>query len=363
MLNYEYPPIGGGGGVVCRDLCEQAVRDGHNIEVVTMWYYGLTVLEEHGNLVIHRVKCIRTQMRVCYPWEQLLYCITAYRYIMKNIAMDRIDLIHCHFIVPTGLLMLWLKKKYKTKCIITAHGSDVLGHNNMRFKYLYKFIKPVWMKILGSADAVTAPSQYLLKKIKSSYPGLGCICIPNGINIKEYTALEKKKSIITLSRLQESKGIQDLIKVLPSVEIGEWEVNILGEGPYKLELERLVEEKGLCDKVHFQGHVTGEKRIQYLEEAGIFFSGSRFEAFSLSVLEASIAKCMIIATDIEPHAFLVGKEHLYNNEKELREILSKAIHNRPQCIEYGNEKYDWSVIYERYNTLYKSLLGRDADIV
>lgn len=358
MLNYEYPPIGGGGGVVCGDLCKEAIKDGHNVEVVTMWYRGLPVLEEYPNLKIHRVKCVRTQMRVCYPWEQLLYCITAYRYIMRKIAMDRIDLVHCHFIVPTGLLMLWLKRKYHTKCIVTAHGSDVLGHNNMRFKYLYKLIKPVWMKILGSADGVTAPSEYLLREIKDSYPGLECICIPNGINIDEYTALEKKKIVITLSRLQESKGIQDLIKALVFIEMGEWEVNILGEGPYRSELEKLVEEKGLCNKVHFRGHVTGERRMRYLGEAGIFFSGSRFEAFPLSVLEASIAKCMIIATDIEPHKILVGKEHLYKDENELKEILSKAIYKKPQCVEYGNEKYDWTVIYERYNELYKSIAGK-----
>lgn len=41
MLNYEYPPLGGGGAAVCRDLSEMLVKYGDEVSVVTMSYKGL----------------------------------------------------------------------------------------------------------------------------------------------------------------------------------------------------------------------------------------------------------------------------------------------------------------------------------
>lgn len=356
VLNYEYPPIGGGAGVTCRDLCQIAESNNIHIEVVTMLFKGIAEKEIVEGVTLHRVKCIRTKMRVCYPWEQFSYCLSAYRYIRKNIDIGKFDLIHCHFIVPTGLLAMWLKKKYKIKYIITAHGSDVLGHNNTRFGVLYKLIKPEWIRILKMADAITAPSQYLVKKIKESCPTIQCIHIPNGINVDEYHHGKKGKSIITLARLQESKGIQDLIEACSEIDLGDWKINILGDGPYKKSLENLIIKKNLQEKIFLRGHIIGAEKVRYLSEAGIFFSGSRFESFALSVLEASISKCWILASDIEPHRILVGSEHIYSTIEELKRKLVLAINMEPHCTEYGNEKYDWKIVFEKYKSLYK-LIG------
>lgn len=356
VLNYEYPPLGGGGASVCKDLCQIARENGNNIEVVTMLYKGMAEKEDVKGIIVHRVKCLRTSQRVCHPLEQFTYCILAYKYIKKNIDVDNFDLIHCHFIIPTGLLAMWLKRKYRIKYIITAHGSDVLGHNNVRFGFLYKIVRPIWIEILQVADSITAPSAYLVNKIKEFYPTSKCICIPNGIYVKEYHGVKKKKSIITLSRLQESKGIQDLIEACSEIELVDWEVNILGDGPYKENLEKLVKNKKLQDKIFFRGHVTGDERIQYLSEAGIFFSGSHFEAFPLSVLEASLSGCNIIASNIEPHVMLVGDKHIYRNQDELKKMLIYALNNEPQIYQYGNEKFDWNVIYDQYMRLFESVI-------
>jgi hypothetical protein len=38
VINYEYPPIGGGGGFVTRDILEQMVEYGHSVSVITSHY-------------------------------------------------------------------------------------------------------------------------------------------------------------------------------------------------------------------------------------------------------------------------------------------------------------------------------------
>ena len=356
LLNYEYPPLGGGGAKVTNELCEVLSKHGNHVDVVTMAYKGLPKSEINDNIHIHRVKCWRKSKRVCHPWEQLSYCFRAYKYIKKNLDIKDYDLIHCHFIIPTGLLAYKLKRKYGIKYIITAHGSDVLGHNNDRFALLYKLIKPKWLKILRYADAVTAPSPYLVNKIHDNAPQIEVSLIPNGIFTEQYRPKEKKKSIITLTRLQESKGVQDLIEACSKIDLNGWKINILGDGPYRSELEKMTRELRLDDHIHFHGHVEGEVRMRFLSEAGAFFSGSRFEAFSLSVLEASLCGCNVVASKIEPHILLVGDMHTYDDQGHLINMLNSIVKKEPEIITYNNEMYDWENVYHLFNERYQKVI-------
>ncbi len=353
MLNYEYPPLGGGGSTVCRDISEKLVKEGNSVTVITMNMSGLQDKENVNGVEIQRVKCWRKKAKVCHPWEQMTYCLSAYRHINKNIDLRNFDVVHCHFIVPTGLLALWLKKKYKKEYILTAQGSDVIGHNNKRFGWLYKVVKPIWVKIVDNARVLTAPSDYLIKKIHNTVPYKDCELIPNGLYINNYFSSVKTKSIVTLSRLQESKGIQDLLNALTDIDVNGWKVYILGEGPYRFELEKIILELGLKDKVSLLGFVSDADRQKYLSEAGLYFTGSWFEAMPISVLEAMASSCNIIASDIEPHRMVLGQEHIYKSIEELKKFLSEICKNDPIEVNYDMKQYDWNNIVNKYLTIYK----------
>ena len=78
---------------------------------------------------IYRVNCIRKNKTVCYPFEQLTYLISWFFKARKLIKQKHYDLCHCHFLLPTWILSLLLKKLYWLKYIISAHWSDVPWHN------------------------------------------------------------------------------------------------------------------------------------------------------------------------------------------------------------------------------------------
>lgn len=355
MLNYEYPPLGGGGATVTKELCQKLDELGDKVEIVTMGFKKLPRIEEIGNTRVHRVKCWRSKQRVCHPWEQLSYCYRAYCYIKRNLDVKSFDFVHCHFIIPTGILALWLKKKYGIKYVVTAHGSDVIGHNQSRFATLYKIVKPYWKKILKNASRVTAPSQYLVDKIHETSPNINVDLVPNGIDTSIYVPGEKKRSIVTLTRLQASKGVQDLIEACAGLDLNGWEINILGDGPYRSNLESLVAEKALNNSIHFRGHVDGEERIRYLREAAVIFSGSRFESFSLSVLEGSLCGCNVVASSIEPHIMLAGAEHTYKDIQELRKKILEIIADEPKVYDYSNQKYDWKNVVIMYRQIFSEV--------
>ena len=55
MLNYEFPPLGGGASPVSYNLAKELVKQGHSIDVVTMGFKGLKRFEVVDGINVYRV--------------------------------------------------------------------------------------------------------------------------------------------------------------------------------------------------------------------------------------------------------------------------------------------------------------------
>ena len=71
MLNYEFPPLGGGASPVSYEIAKGYAKLGHKVDVVTMGYKNLPKFEIKEGINIFRVKCWRSKKEICHPWEQL----------------------------------------------------------------------------------------------------------------------------------------------------------------------------------------------------------------------------------------------------------------------------------------------------
>ena len=148
MLNYEYPPLGGGGAPITRDLVVRLAKAGYSVDVVTMLFKGLKRYENDKGVNIYRVPSIRQSQAVCRIHEMLSYVISAFFFSLYLIRRNNYDLIHAHFIFPTGITAYLLKKIANIPLIITAHGSDVPGYNPDRFKIMHKLLKAICIIIM-----------------------------------------------------------------------------------------------------------------------------------------------------------------------------------------------------------------------
>ena len=357
MLNYEFPPLGGGASPVSYEIAKGYVKLGHSVDVVTMSYKDLPFDEVKDGINIYRVKCLRSKKEICHPWEQLTYIISAKRFLKEHMKTHSYDINHTHFIIPTGIVALWLKKKYNLPYIITSHGSDVLGYNNKRiFKYIYPLVKKQWKEVIKEAKYVTTPSQFLQNKIKEITEEGNFIVINNGIDLEKFKPMKKEKRILVVARLFENKGVQDILDALKplseELKQKDWKVDIVGEGPYRAFLEKKAKKNNLQDLVIFHGWVdNGSKEMKELYgKASIFISASWFENMSIVLLEALASGCEVIATNVGGNPeVIINKENLFEAEdiKKLSEKIVYAIKNKNKINKLDN-KFRWKNIIREY---------------
>jgi len=360
VLNYEFPPLGGGASPVSFELAEELSKNGFDIDVVTMGFRGLSEYEEiNKNLRVHRVKCLRSKKEVCHPWEQSTYLASGYKKCRELIKKNEYKLCHCHFIIPTGLLALRLKKEFGLDYVVTSHGSDVLGYNP-RFKLLYPILKGRWMEVLRNAINVTTPSEYLKAQISGIYPEIGkkIVVVPNGIKEGKFTPLEKQKYILLVSRLTKNKGLQDFIEAIKDFDLGGWAVKIVGEGPYRTQLEKMVTAFGLEKEVTFLGWIDNKnnKLKELYGHAAIFVLPSHFENANVTLLEALQSGCKVIASDVGGNPETIPTESLFRAsspsdlKEKLASLLASPLHEKN--IINKDSKHLWQNISKDYEKLF-----------
>jgi len=100
--------------------------------------------------------------------------------------------------------------------------------------------------------------------------------------------------IIAVGRLVRQKGFDVLIRAMAEVQ-GCWRLDIWGEGPERVNLEAVIGEVRLQDKIRLRGYIPDPYSV--LREADLFVMSSRHEGLPATLIEAMACQCQIVATD------------------------------------------------------------------
>lgn len=365
VLNYEYPPIGGGGGVMAKDLVERLAERGHEIDVVTMHFGQLAKEEKQGNTTVYRVPCLRKKEGVCYPWEQFTYICSAYSFIKKKLDVSSYNVCHAHFIIPTGVVAFLLKKKFGLPYILTAHGSDVEGYNQNRFKLMHVLLRSPWKGLVRAAKQTVSPSAFLLDLLEKQDKSDKYKIIPNGIDMKYYDRIgqkyKKEKSMLVMCRLQKAKGVDTVIKAFSRLRDKTWTLHIMGDGPYREALEQLAEETQCKERVVFHGWVAHGSSLyeELLGKTYIYLSGSHFENCPMSVLEAAISGSRLVISDIPAHHQMIDETDAFARVEEIDDYVQKMEMNIKDyesntLKKRDMQRYDWENVVAAYEEILKN---------
>lgn len=366
ILNYEYPPIGGGAAPVSKDLATELASNGHAVSVLTMKYGDAPDVINEDGVTVHRLKCIRRKKASCSPIEQLSYLIAVRKYMKNHKELQNYDVCHAHFVIPTAEVAKYIKRKYGIPYIITAHGSDVEGHNTKKTVMLmHRVLRYSWRRIVSEAFCVVSPSMYLLDRMKRNYSGGKYVFCPNGIDYELFSGLKdntkKEKRILVMGRIQKFKNVQFIISAFSKI-IGyeDWKIDLVGDGPYRKEIEMMIENLKLEDRVCMVGWLDNksEQLLERLKTASIYVSASQFENCPMSVIESATAGCYPLVSDIPAHRQLLSEEYLFSIDSE-QELIDKMVERMSigRCsYKIDMKKYDWKVITNQYEDVMRSAL-------
>ena len=363
VLSIEYPPLGGGASPMIHTINKQYVQQGHQVTVITMHFGNLPEHEFIDEIEIHRLKCLRSNKHISYFLEHVSFLITARKFIKGYLKQHTVDICHAHFLVPTGLLAMWLKRKYQVPYIVTAHGSDVPGFNPDRFCFLHHFTPPLIRAIARNSLFVVAPSRYLQSLIAQT---LGrsienLIHIPNGIDATYFVPAEKKPIILSTGRLLPRKGFQYLIEAVSDKALP-FEVHICGDGPMMNEL--MEKAKQSLTPVIFHGWLDNksEEFKELLAEASIFCLVSAKENASTSLLEGLASGCAVITSTVSGCPETVGDAGICIPPADVSALKQQLIYliSNPHILQkYQQEgraraikEYSWVKIAQTYWSLF-----------
>ncbi len=111
----------------------------------------------------------------------------------------------------------------------------------------------------------------------------------NNISLKEKYGYTGKQIIMTTARLIQKKGLETVLRALPYLvgEFPDLQYLIVGDGPYKADLQDLATDLGIEAHVEFTGLIPYEKINEYYNLCDIYVMLSELEAFGIVYLEAA----------------------------------------------------------------------------
>lgn len=370
IVSHEYPPIGGGGANACFFLAREFAKMGNQVTVVTAMFEGLPCEETSDEGVkIYRVKCRRSNKEKSSFAEMFSYLVSAWKMTDKMLKNERFDKCLVFFGIPSGPIALHLKRKYKLQYIVRFGGGDIPGAQK-RFKYIYMVLAPIIRKIWQNAESLIANSEGLKLRAKGFEDKYPITVIENGVDNQFFAPVVKEDSdtvmILFVSRIIEGKGLQYLIPNLNDINekvnaICEKNIKlvIVGDGPYRGELEKITSKLNLDKFVSFEGRKDKEEVKKYYQSADIFVLPSLSEGMPNVVLEAMACGLPIIMTPCEGSKELVTDNGIITSLDDLTDNLIRLCTDKSMRIEMGQK----SLERVRTNFQWKSIALRYMDIL
>ena len=117
ILNYEFPPIGGGGGKISEDLAKEYAKT-NEVSVLTSWFPGEKKFEIRSGIKIYRVNVFRRKQSGCTIFGMFVYLVLSIFPAIRLARQFKPDIVNCHFAVPVGPLAYIIYKIFGIPYVI-----------------------------------------------------------------------------------------------------------------------------------------------------------------------------------------------------------------------------------------------------
>lgn len=311
MYDYEYPPLGGGGGV-SHHLIASELAKRHEVTVVTSGQADLPAREVLEGVQVHRIRVWGRNERAVASLRSLLtYPPSAWVHATRGLDPGAFDIINSHFAVPTGPASLVIARRYRLPHVLSIHGGDIFDPSKRLSPHRFAATRRVVREVLRRSDAVVAQSKDTRDNARRIYgEELDIEIIPLAVRVPDTVPPATREDLglptnvflgITVGRLVARKAIDLLITALSRPGCTDVHLLVVGEGPEQPALERLAGELGLSNRIHFAGRVPETTKWQMLQASDAYLSSTMHEGYGLVFLEAMAMGLPVVAPDRGGH--------------------------------------------------------------
>lgn len=285
------------------------------------------------------------------------------------------DLILCHSATWAGYAASLIRERFGTPYLVVEHRSFFVWSTPQARDMVKSHHLPYFEKAYRHCEHLVLVSESLLRGLKELFPWIDrkTLVIPNMIREDMFPMPEGKRKtdpfvFFWAGRLEHVKGIDLLIRAvggLTRMTEQPFRVRLAGRGSLRDELEKLVEEEGMADRITFLGRISRERMQEEMRGANCFVLPTRYEAFGAVLIEAMATGLPVIATRSGGPDFIVNEKNGILIDPEDPEQLAGTMHRMmkqydrfdPVAIRSDTmERFGEKKVMERFNQLFELIL-------
>ena len=304
------------------------------------------------------VRVIRDRSKILLPTPRVAWALK------KIIKEHQIEVVAFGAAAPLGVLSSSLKSYGVKRTVALTHGHEVWWSKLFPFNLIMR-------RIGSTTDSLTYLGEFTrnaISKALSSDAHNAMVKIAPGIDVDHFRPIDSsqlrhdlgvanKKVIVSVGRLVHRKGQDHLIQSLPEILKVHPDAHLLlvGQGPYREHLERLVAEHNLHESITFIGRIQYADLPRYICCGDIFAMPSRSRLMGLEVeglgivyLEASSCGLPVIAgkSGGAPDAVVDGTTGAVvdgEDDKEIAQAVIKLFNDQVAASAMGSHGRQWIV--------------------
>ncbi len=357
-------------------LAAGLVARGHEVHVMAPSkrhrdHGTFTEVIEGQSMTLHRLPSWRW-----YPHDWLTFVMPFMSKHYARRVLDEVqpDVVHIqsHIVIGRGLTREARKRGIPVVATNHVMAENVLDFTVLPPSWTPDAVKLAWEdaeRTFKMTRAVTTPTRKAAEFLERTIDIDGVIPVSCGIDASNYTAdLTPRDAhrLVFVGRLTTEKQIDVVLRAIskldPALDV---RFDIVGSGDQRRNLEQLVAELGLGDRVYFHGHTTDEEIRSLLTNASLFVIASIAELQSIATMEAMASGLPIVAADAValPHLVHDGENgYLFRpgDVDDLAATLTTVLTQSPeerrrmqQCSLEGVKVHDMKRTLDTFEALYR----------
>lgn len=331
-----YKPVINGVVTSVVNLEEELRKQGHEVRVLTLSENMHSWKTEHVTYIGS------AGVGLIYPNARLKMALS-HQYVQELVEWNP-DVVHSQCEFSTFSLARKIAEACHAPLIHTYHTvyEDFTHYFSPSVRLGKKMAAVLSRRVLEKTNAVIAPTKKVSDMLWRYQVKKPVYIIPTGLELHKFTEpeneknrqilrskfhlREKDKVFLYVGRLAKEKNIEELFDLLKKEAFSDTKLLLIGDGPYRRELEECAGEKKIRHRVIFAGMVSQEKVAAYYKAGDIFVSASSSETQGLTYIEA-MASALPVLCKKDPCLDSVIRQgnngFVYENEEQFQKLSGR----------------------------------------